>query len=218
MMLSVPGCQCRWHRGPAHSKGQHADTAADAFGIKTRHCSRTVVAGSTQWGVCFGALGCALHAVLSQCHAGVPGMLREHAAHWFLSLQARTALSAPHAAPHTIQRGTLPAARLPLIVRAAAYQAATEEPPSPVSFKPRVFADYSIYKGKGALSLKVILRAALVLAQGMTSEIGSHALHHRWPPLALCALPGHQARMERDWHCRHRAEQGGLHVFRVCTR
>lgn len=40
--------------------------------------------------------------------------------------------------------------------QAAAYQTATEPPPTSAPFKPRVFADYSIYKGKGALSLKAI--------------------------------------------------------------
>jgi Whirly transcription factor len=64
-------------------------------------------------------------------------------------------LSAAQVAPHTLQRGSLPAARMPVAVRAAAYQTAAEPPPSSVPFKPRVFADYSIYKGKGALSLKV---------------------------------------------------------------
>ena len=74
-----------------------------------------------------------------------------------LSLQATSRLCAPQAAPHTIQRGMLPAGRLQVSAQAAAYQTATEPPPTSAPFKPRVFADYSIYKGKGALSLKVLI-------------------------------------------------------------
>lgn len=73
------------------------------------------------------------------------------------SLQATSRFSTPQAAPHTLQRGMLPACRLQVSAQAAAYQTATEPPPMSAPFKPRVFADYSIYKGKGALSLKVLI-------------------------------------------------------------
>ena len=83
--------------------------------------------------------------VASRCHPST------------LSLQATSRCSTPQAAPHTIQRGMLPAGRLQVSAQAAAYQTATEPPPTAAPFKPRVFADYSIYKGKGALSLKVLI-------------------------------------------------------------
>jgi hypothetical protein len=85
-----------------------------------------------------------------------------------LSLQAPSRCFAPQAAPHTIQRGMLPAGRLQVSAQAAAYQTATEPPPTSAPFKPRVFADYSIYKGKGALSLKVT-----VFEQCTCSDIGT---------------------------------------------
>lgn len=72
-------------------------------------------------------------------------------------LQARMPLQVAVSPLQTLQHGSLRTTARSIVAQAAAYQTAVSPPPrSPAPVKPRVFTEYAVYKGKGALCLKTI--------------------------------------------------------------